>query len=116
LSGRGKRGSDLSRPTGGLTKSDLTDRVYRRHGGLTKREAAAVVEKIFETLKTNLVDGRPVKIQNFGVFEVIERQGRTGVNPSNGERIFIPPHNGLAFRPAPKLKKVVDARKREEKE
>ncbi|MDX1502629.1 MAG: HU family DNA-binding protein [Thermoanaerobaculia bacterium] len=93
---------------GGLTKSDLTDRVYRRHGGLTKAEAAKVVEKIFDTMKANLVDGRPIKIQNFGVFEVRRRQGRTGVNPANGRKIFIPPHKGLSFRPAPKLKDEVD--------
>ena len=93
---------------GGLTKSDLTEKVYRRHGGLTKNEAAKVVEKIFDTMKQNLIDGRPVKIQNFGVFEVRRRQGRTGVNPANGRKIFIPPHKGLSFRPAPKLKEEVD--------
>jgi nucleoid DNA-binding protein len=49
-----------------------------------------------------------VKIQNFGVFEVTPRQGRTGVNPTTGRKIFIPPHNGLSFRPSPRLKKEVD--------
>lgn len=99
-----------ARGRSGLTKSDLTDRVYKRHGGLTKSEAASVVEKIFETMKSNLVDGRQIKIQNFGVFQVVERQGRTGVNPANGRKIFIPKHNGLSFRPAPRLKKAVDAK------
>jgi nucleoid DNA-binding protein len=93
---------------GGLTKSGLTDRVYRRHGGLTKNEAAEIVDQIFDTLKTHLSDGRPVKIQNFGVFEVVPRQGRTGVNPANGKRIFIPPHKGLSFRPSPRLRDAVD--------
>jgi nucleoid DNA-binding protein len=92
----------------GLTKSGLTDQVYKRHGGLTKNEAAGIVEKIFDTLKTNLSDGRPVKIQNFGVFEVVPRQGRTGVNPANGKKIFIPPHKGLSFRPSPRLRDAVD--------
>ncbi len=100
------------RPKGGLTKSALTDRVYERHGGLTKAEAAKVVERIFDTMKANLLDGRPVKIQNFGVFEVTPRQGRTGVNPANGRKIFIPPHKGLSFRPAPRLKKAVDTRRK----
>lgn len=88
----------------GTTKADLVDLVYRSHGGLTKSEAARVVEAIFDTVKTSLVDGRPVKIQNFGVFEVIARQGRKGVDPSSGESIFIPPKKGLSFRPSPKLK------------
>ena len=94
----------------GLTKADLTNLVYRRHGGLTKNEAAAVVDRIFTTVKTNLVDGRAVKIQNFGVFEVIPRQGRRGVNPASGQSIFIPPHMGLCFRPSTRLKREVQAR------
>ena len=100
----GKPGDDRR----GLTKAALTDRVYDRHGGLTKGEAAEIVDKIFDTLKGSLVDGRRVKIQNFGVFEVTPRQGRTGVNPTNGAKIYIPAHKGLSFRPAPRLKKEVD--------
>jgi nucleoid DNA-binding protein len=87
----------------GLTKADLVDVVYRRHGGLTKAEATDVVEAIFGTVKTTLGDGRPVKIKNFGTFEVTARPGRLGVNPSSGEKMFIPPHKGLSFRPAQRL-------------
>lgn len=87
----------------GLTKADLVDVVYRRHGGLTKAEATEVVEAIFGTVKTTLGDGRPVKIKNFGTFQVQDRPGRMGVNPSSGEKLFIPPHKGLAFRPSRRL-------------
>jgi len=91
----------------GTTKADLIDQVYRSHGGLTKNEAAQVVESIFATVKTTLVEGRSVRIKNFGTFEVTDRPGRRGVNPSNGEEIFISPHKGLSFRPARLLKDVV---------
>jgi len=91
----------------GLTKADLVDVVYRRHGGLTKSEATEIVEAIFGTVKTTLGDGRPVKIKNFGTFEVMERPGRMGVNPSSGEKMFIPPHKGLSFRPARRLVRPV---------
>ncbi len=91
----------------GKTKADLIDAVYRRHGALTKQEAAEVVEAIFSTVKTSLADGRSVRIRNFGVFEVTARSGRTGVNPASGEKMFIPPHTGLSFRPSRNLKTVV---------
>ena len=91
----------------GTTKADLIDQVYRRHGGLTKNEAAQVVESIFTTVKTTLVEGRSVRIKNFGTFEVTDRPGRRGVNPSNGEEIVIPAHKGLSFRPARLLKDVI---------
>ena len=93
---------------GGKTKAFLVDQVYQRHGGLTKREAAEIVETIFGTVKTALVDGNPVRIKNFGVFEVVSRAGRAGVNPASGEPLYIPPHNGLQFRPSKQLKTVVD--------
>jgi len=89
------------------TKADLVDLVYRSHGGLTKHEAAEIVDSILRTVKTSLLDGQAVKIQNFGVFEVVDRQGRMGVDPSSGKRIFIPPRTGLSFRPAHRLKEAV---------
>lgn len=97
----------MTRHKGGTTKADLIDQVYRCHGGLTKNEAAQVVESIFATVKTTLVEGRSVRIKNFGTFEVTDRPGRRGVNPASGEEIFISPHKGLSFRPARLLKDVV---------
>lgn len=92
----------------GKTKADLTKVVYDLHGGLTQHEAAQVVDTILKTVKTSLLEGRAVKITNFGVFEVKERRGRTGVDPSSGEPIFIPEHRGLSFRPSYKLKRLVE--------
>lgn len=100
-----------SRKNKGLTKADLVDAVYDRHGALTKDEAADIVDKILGVVKDNLGSGRAVRIQNFGVFEVTDRAGRMGVNPASGERMFIPPHKGLNFRPAARLKRQVDRRK-----
>ena len=89
------------------TKAHLIDRVYRRHGGLTKNEAAEIVDTIFASVKSALSEGRPVRIKNFGVFEVRSRPSRRGVNPSNGEEILIRPSRGLSFRPAKLLKNLV---------
>ena len=49
-------------PRPGVTKADLTDVVYERHGGLTKDEAAEIVDVIFRTVKTSLADGRTVRV------------------------------------------------------
>ena len=88
----------------GVTKADLVDVVYDRHGGLTKDEAAEIVDAIFRTVKTSLADGRAVRIKNFGTFEVTRRPGRIGVNPVSGEKMFIRPHRGLSFKPARRLR------------
>ena len=102
------KGNASDRP--GLTKADLIDAVYQRHGGLTKSEATQIVEAIFNTVKTTLGDGRPVRIKNFGSFEVMARPGRVGVDPTSGEKIFIQPHKGLNFRPARRLRNSLSDR------
>jgi nucleoid DNA-binding protein len=84
----------------GRTKAFLVDCVYQRHGALTKPEAAAVVDALLGAMKLALIDGRPVRIQNFGVFEVVARAGRAGINPADGQPLFIPAHRGLQFRPS----------------
>lgn len=89
------------------TKADLVEMVYKSHGGLTKHEAADVVDTILKTMKTNLLEGKAVKIHNFGVLEVVQRKGRRGVDPSSGDRIYIPPKKGLSFRPSDRLKRVL---------
>jgi integration host factor subunit alpha len=106
-------GTDKPDDRQGMTKADLVDAVYERHGGLTKDEAAEIVDTILKTVKTSLRRGRTVRIKNFGTFEVTARPGRIGVNPVNGEKIFIRPHKGLSFRPARRLMDVMGPRKRE---
>lgn len=92
----------------GRTKAFLVDSVYQRHGALTKQEAAEVVDALLRAMKGALVDGRPVRIQNFGVFEVVERAGRAGINPADGQPLFIPPHRGLQFRPSRLMREAME--------
>jgi integration host factor subunit alpha len=106
-------GTDKPDDRQGMTKADLVDAVYERHGGLTKDEAAEIVDTILKTVKTSLRRGRTVRIKNFGTFEVTARPGRVGVNPVSGEKIFIRPHKGLSFRPARRLMDVMGPRKRD---
>ena len=106
-------GTDRPDDRQGMTKADLVDAVYERHGGLTKDEAAEIVDTILKTVKTSLRRGRTVRIKNFGTFEVTARPGRVGVNPVSGEKIFIRPHTGLSFRPARRLMDVMGPRKRD---
>ncbi len=84
------------------------DRVHDRHGALTKQEAAQVVDEVLRAMKSALIYGRPVRIQNFGVFEIVPRAGRAGINPADGKPLFIPPHRGLQFRPSKQMRHRVE--------
>ena len=54
-----------------MTKADIARVVYERHGGISNREAARLVEVIFETIKRHLGDGEKVQITGFGTFLVM---------------------------------------------
>jgi len=92
-----------------VTRADLSDAVYRRHGGLTRREAQEAVNALIEAIRTSISRGRAVKIKNFGVFEVVERAARRGVNPADGSPIVIPESKAITFRAARKMKERIES-------
>ena len=65
---------------------------------MTKKDAAVVVDTVFETITSSLVEGNKVDISGFGKFEVKTRASRTGINPATKESIEIPATKAL-FHP-----------------
>ena len=90
-----------------ITKKELIDNVSVT-ANLKKEDAKAVVNWIFRTITESLGKGDSVKIQNFGVFEVLNKAARDGFNPHNGEKIKIPAHKAVGFRAARELKESVN--------
>jgi len=83
-----------------VTKADIARIVYQRHGGISNREAARLVEVIFETIKVRLGDGEKVQITGFGTFVVRQKRERRGRNPQTGEEMVIKPRKSVVFRPS----------------
>ncbi|HVO10307.1 MAG TPA: integration host factor subunit alpha [Vicinamibacteria bacterium] len=83
-----------------MTKADIARIVYERHGGISNREAARLVETIFETIKRQLGEGDKVQITGFGTFLVRRKKERRGRNPQTGEEMLIRPRSSVVFRPS----------------
>jgi integration host factor subunit alpha len=83
-----------------MTKADIARIVYERHGGISNREAARLVEVIFETIKGRLGGGEKVQITGFGTFLVRDKRQRRGRNPQTGEEMLIRPRRSVVFRPS----------------
>ena len=92
-----------------MTKADIIERVRERVGGFSKKEAAAVVELVFDTLKTKLEQGEKVKISGFGNFLVRDKKARMGRNPQTGKEIEISARRVLTFKPSQVLKSGLNA-------
>lgn len=82
-----------------LTKAELIDAVYEKVG-FSKKEAADLVELVFESMKEELCKGGNIKISGFGKFRVRPKKARMGRNPQTGEAMVISARKVLTFTPS----------------
>jgi DNA-binding protein HU len=87
-------------------KQDLIAKVVEATG-LTKKDATASVNAVFDTVKDYLAEGEKVQLIGFGNFEVRERAARQGRNPQTGEAISIAASKVPAFKAGKALKEAV---------
>ncbi|MGE0787137.1 MAG: integration host factor subunit alpha [Sandaracinaceae bacterium] len=91
-----------------MTKAEIVDSVYERVGGFSKKEAAEVVESVFDTMKEVLARGEKIKISGFGNFVVRRKKERVGRNPQTGAPIPISARRVLTFKPSQVLKGILN--------
>src|SRR3954463_7311207 len=91
-----------------MTKADIVEALYEKVG-FSKKEAADLVELVFDTIKTTLSQGQKIKVSGFGNFVVREKRSRIGRNPQTGESIEITARRVLTFRPSQVLRAEVNA-------
>ena len=91
-----------------MTKADIVESLYEKVG-FSKKEAADLVELVFDTIKSTLAQGQKIKISGFGNFVVREKRSRIGRNPQTGESIEISARRVLTFRPSQVLRAEVNA-------
>lgn len=91
-----------------MTKADIVEALYEKIG-FSKKEAADLVELVFDTIKGTLSQGNKIKISGFGNFVVREKRSRIGRNPQTGQSIEISARRVLTFRPSQVLRAEVNA-------
>jgi len=90
-----------------MTKKDLIDLLARKIEGLSRKEAEAVLNTVFDSMADSLAEGEKIEIRGFGSFTVRERKAREGRNPRTGEKVQVPARKVPAFKPGKELKKKV---------
>ena len=89
-----------------MNKTDLINAVSDK-ADLTKKEAGAAVDAVFESIQSSLQNGEKVQLIGFGNFEVRDRAARKGRNPQSVEEIEIPASKVPAFKAGKALKDAV---------
>src|SRR5258708_39045526 len=90
-----------------MVKSDLINVLITKRG-VTQKQAEAVIEIIFESMKEALCRGENIEIRGFGAFHVKNYQGYQGRNPKTGQVIPVKPNRGLLFRRGKKVRDRVN--------
>ena len=90
-----------------MTKAELADKIYEKVG-LPKKEAAEIIEILFDSMKNILAEGESIKIAGFGTFLVRKKGARKGRNPKTGLEIQITQRKVVTFKPSLQFKSLVE--------
>ncbi len=96
-----------------MTKAEIIDRVYEEVGGLSKKEAAELVESFFDIVKEELAQGRRIKLSGFGNFVVRDKERRMGLNPRTKQPHPIKERRVVRFKYSQILKTILNPHLRE---
>ena len=108
-------GEEMERDTQGVTraeetttKADLVEEVART-AELTKKQAEAVVESVFQGIISSLRAGHKIELRGFGSFKLRQRGARVARNPKkSGVKVHVPPKLVPYFKPGKKLKELIN--------
>jgi DNA-binding protein HU-beta len=74
---------------------------------LSRKDAVALIDGVFDDIQAAVVAGEAVKIPGFGQFKVRDRAARMARNPATGEQVKVPAKRVFKFLPAKALKEAV---------
>jgi integration host factor subunit alpha len=86
-----------------ITKADIIDDLSKTVG-LSKTDATEMVEKFFDSISKELIEGHDVKISGFGGFNLRDKESRPGRNPKTKEPAVIEARRVVTFKPSPIVK------------
>ena len=90
-----------------MNKKELIDIVSLKKD-LTKKDAEALVDTVFDTMIESILNGDKVLISGFGTFKVNNRKERKDVSPKTKEAMIIPASKTVSFKPSNRLKDAMN--------
>mgnify|MGYP001323789830 CR=1 FL=1 len=90
-----------------LTRKDITNRLHSRLG-ISRNLLGNILDDFFESLVTELITKKKIKISSFGTFEVKNKKERIGRNPKNKIEFKISSRKIVKFKPSDIIKKKLN--------
>ncbi len=89
-----------------MNKSEMIE-VLATQKGLSFKKAEEIINTIFESMTTALLDGDRIEIRGFGSFVVNDYKAYMGRNPKTGESIAVKPKKLPFFKVGKDLKERI---------
>lgn len=90
-----------------MNKSEFISAIAE-NAGLNKAEAQKALDATIKVIAHTLKSGDKIALVGFGVFSVVERPARTGVNPRTKQQITIAAKNVVKFKAGSLLEDAVN--------
>lgn len=91
-----------------MTKSELIEQLSINNEQLNKRESELIVNTIFDSIGSELMQGGRVEIRGFGSFTIRSRDAREARNPKSGDVVMIPEKKTPFFKTGKDLRERVN--------
>jgi len=99
---RGEQGRSI------VTKRDLIEAVAQQYPWFSRRDAAVMVNAVFDSMTAALATGERIELRGFGSFLVKQRPAWEGRNPRTGARVAVAAKRVLLFKVGKGLRLRVD--------
>lgn len=96
-----------------MQKEDIATHIHQQTG-ISKEDAARVLDRILGLLKTTRQAAEPITISGFGKFTVRNKRARPGQNPRTGEAMTILARRVVTFQASHLLKAEINSLSEEE--
>ena len=82
-----------------FTRKDLSNKIYKEIG-FSKKFSSEIIDNFFESLVSELIKSRKIKISSFGTFKVVNKRERIGRNPKTKIEAKISSRKVVKFKPS----------------
>jgi integration host factor subunit alpha len=86
-----------------ITRKDLA-RAINEKLGFSQRGAEEIIDTVFSTMKSTLINGESIKLVHFGTLSVRKKSPRRGRNPRTGDTMEISSRSMVTFKPSKGLR------------
>ncbi|MDF1577747.1 MAG: integration host factor subunit alpha [Desulfurivibrionaceae bacterium] len=91
-----------------LTRKDLA-RAINEKLGFSKQSAGELVDHVFDSMKSRLLEEEAIKLVQFGTFNIRKKNARVGRNPRTGDTMEICRRSMVSFKPSKGLRERINS-------